>query len=123
MEIITPGPMRRPAPRGKAVRLNGSNSLLTGKRIAGVSGGFGITEVDEEFWNAWYERNKDMDFIKSGAVFMHKSASGAAAISKERAGVVTGLEPINPDGDARMPHGVEADKEHLRNLGATVIAP
>jgi hypothetical protein len=111
MELITPGLMSQPTPAGKRVVIKGANSMLERPRDTPLIGKFAFTEVDEAFAVEWFERNKDMDFVKNGMVFMQKNVASANAEAKEKANILTGLEPLNPDKEARLPHGVSPDKE------------
>jgi hypothetical protein len=102
-----------PAPVGKRVKLNGANTLRLANKNPDI-GGFGETTVDEEFWNEWYKRNKDADFIKNGFIFMVKSEAAFKTEAKDRINERTMLEPLNPDKaakDPRMSRGVERDPE------------
>ena len=114
LEIIEPGLRDFPLPPGKVVRLKGANSQLTDKTVP-IIGAFGITEVDEEFWNAWYARNKDLKFVREGMVFMQKNVSGARDQAKEHAQILTGMEPLNPKGDKRLA-GVQPDLDAMPQL-------
>ncbi len=125
MELIKPGPMRRPSPRGTRVTLKGANSVLTGRdNFNPIVSSFGVTAVEKDFAEAWFKANEDADFIKSGAVFRVKTENDAKAAMREREKDTTGLEPLNPGTDAkgesldpRMPQGVTSDEEHLKSLG------
>lgn len=95
---------------GKYTRvvLAGANGAAHGAVVA--AGGYGLTRVDASFWEAWYQRNKELDFIKCGAVFCHDSEENAVAHSKDHALLLTGFERLNPD---RPASGVTVDQIHL----------
>lgn len=117
MELIEPGELRLPAPRGDFVEIKGANSL----RIKGTNplmGQFAYTQVDKSLAVEWFKRNANHPAVKGGALVMHETASGAAAKGKERANERTGFEPLNPDAP---PKGVEPDKERLQLLKSTVL--
>jgi hypothetical protein len=106
----------QPMPRGKTVTLAGANSL----RIVNTNpaiGKFALTQVDKAFWEEWFKRNKAHPAVVSGAIFMHESATQAAAIADENKDLKTGLEPLNPAGDPRTEKNVQPDKDQLRRLG------
>lgn len=71
------------------VYLNGSNS-------ARVIGGFGFTQVSQSFWEAWYKKNKHLEFVRKGVVFVHGDNASAEDHAKDRAELKTGFEPIDP---------------------------
>jgi hypothetical protein len=117
LEILEAGPGMFPAPMGKRVFLKGSNSTLTAKGENPLIARFAFTDVDADFWEAWMKKNKDMPFVKNGSVFMEESAKDAKAAAKERKDVPTGLEPLEPKGDKRIPAGATADPDRLKLLG------
>lgn len=82
--------MGKPGNEGYArVVLNGSNS-------ARVIGGYGLTEVARDFWEAWLKKNARLEFVQRGFVFAHNDAASATAHANERAAVVNGMEPLDP---------------------------
>lgn len=122
MELITPPEQKAgllPAPVAeKRVWLQGANQ----SRIARTNPSahkFGITYVDEEFANEWFRRNKDLKFVKTGAVFIVQSEQAFKSEAKDRVGdLQTGIEPIDPlsGKDPRMT--ADVDKAHLAKLAA-----
>ncbi|MGH9640853.1 MAG: hypothetical protein ACRD3Q_00360 [Terriglobales bacterium] len=114
MELIESSAMLQPAVRGRTVIIAGANSLRVGNLHPMVLP-YAITEVDEAFARKWFEANKDLTFVRNGAVFIQDNAAKAAAKAKEQAQVTTGLEPLNP---GKPPEGIEADKDQLRRLKA-----
>src|SRR5580765_4797262 len=56
--------------------------------------------VDAEFWDAWLEQNREMDFVKRGFIFAHEKQVNSVAHAKEMEAEKTGLEPIDPDAPA-----------------------
>lgn len=72
-----------------------------------------ITEVDQDFWEAWKKAYSDENGkptyqpLASGAIFEAKNSTDAAAKGKELAGEKTGLEPMDREAHLIKP----ADKE------------
>lgn len=98
--------LEHPLDPAKTVELNGKNK----SQIIGAE--YSTTEVDENFWVPWFEVNQEFPAIKSGAIFVAKSAPDAAAIAKEFADRKTGLEPMRTDGKDDRAKGVKtADKD------------
>lgn len=63
-----------------------------------IVGGFGLTTgIPKDFWETWYEQNKDTPLVKSGLVFAHSQELSARSIAKERETLRSGLEPIDPE--------------------------
>jgi hypothetical protein len=68
----------------------------------GAATGFGLTfGVDADFWEAWVNQNKDYTPYARGMIFAHAKVENARAEAKEKgdkkAGIKSGLEPIDPE--------------------------
>ena len=115
MEIVKPGLLNIPAAPGKRYTIAGANSLRTDERANPLIHKFAYTPVDAEFAAEWFKQNAELAFVKSGAVFQQKNPKDAAAEGREKVrDVVTGIEPLNPDKDKRIPKGVTPDDENKR---------
>jgi hypothetical protein len=84
---------------GEPVRLNGSRThfgVMPNHPV--LPQGYGLTKVDREFWETWLKQNKDSDAIQNGIIFAYEGLDGVEGRAKEnaKAGVLSGLEPINP---------------------------
>ena len=109
-----------PGPTGKRVTIKGANSLRTYKRQPSPAAySFATTPVDKDFWDAWYDRNKDLDFVRNGLLFVANNEREFNAIAKDTVDRPTNTEPLNPVKDPRLPKSgapgqtVEADPEAL----------
>ena len=91
------------------VVLNGSNRARIA--VSDTAGGYGITEVDENFWNAWRKKHGWLPAVKGEHVFAVGDVASAQAKALENSSIITGLEPMDPD---KAPSGVEADADHLK---------
>jgi hypothetical protein len=104
----------------RAVRLNGANS-------AKIVGGHGLTHVSADFWNAWYKKNKHLEFVRKALVFAHGDEASASDHAADRAEVRTGMEPLDPIkslANVKGPDGkplVEMDADHF-NQGRADVA-
>jgi len=78
------------AHQGKRVTLKGANSSR-------VIGGYGMTEVDKDFFEAWCKANADSALLSGNIIFAQERASMADGKAKEQAGIKTGFEPIDPE--------------------------
>ncbi len=76
-------------PEGERVLLNGSNH-----RDAVC--GWGITDVEESWANAWMEQNKTLQAIKAGLIFVRNSAAKVAGEAKDKALMKSGFEALDP---------------------------
>lgn len=54
-------------------------------------------EVDANLWKQWLEANKETLLVKNGLVFANESANKVRAEAKERKGVKSGSEAIDPN--------------------------
>jgi hypothetical protein len=123
MELITTVPKEmgfsQPAPVAeKRVWLQGANQARVA-RSNPAEHKFGLTLVDEAFAEEWFRRNKDLKFVKEGAVFRVDSKDAYTSEIKDRTkDLSTGIEPIDPlsGKDSRM--SVDPDKAHLAKLSA-----
>lgn len=78
-------------------------------QIRAVVGGYGFTEVKDEFWNEWSRTYKDFEPLKRGMIFACGTLREAKHEAAVREGIVTGLEPVDPD--KKTADGVEAATE------------
>lgn len=76
--------------QGVRVTLNGANSSR-------LIGGYGLTEVDKDFFDAWSAAYKDFGPLVNGEIFAQSTAKNAEAQAKEQATVASGFERINPE--------------------------
>ena len=73
-------------PKAKPVIIAGSNKELI------VGSGYGTTQVDADFWEAWKTAHQDFPALLSGAIFESKTAASIAAVAKEVEGEKSGFE-------------------------------
>src|SRR6185312_11914688 len=81
---------RVPIPASNWVKLNGANT-------SNVVGGYGLTEVDSDYWEKWYEQNKDAPYVKNHLIFAEHSRERGMAHALDSQSITTGLEPIDPN--------------------------
>lgn len=90
--------------------------VLNGSNHSRVVGGFGMTDVSKDFWEAWYGKHKKLDFVRRGMVFVHSDLASAKDYAQERAEVRSGLEPLDPLKKQHNAKGevlLEADMDHF----------
>jgi len=108
---------------GKHIRING-NAAPKGRSptdAAGnyipIIGGYALTHgVDADLWDAWFAANKDTDMVRNGMIFAHAKTSEVEAAARGNEARKSGLEPMDTQGDVRMP------KQRTRLSGGS-IAP
>jgi hypothetical protein len=77
-----------------------------------VVGGYGITpNVDKQFWDKWFEENKDYAPVAKGLIFALPSANAVRSEARDRAGVKNGMEPADRKDMAAAGVEVRTDKD------------
>lgn len=66
--------------------------------------GFSFTEVDAEFWNIYYEQNKNFTMITEGLLAAFANEADAKAYCREHGKFKHGLEPLDQKKDPRVEH-------------------
>lgn len=91
----TPGLAPDPTQR---VLLAGTNSVTdrSGLILPG-SGGYGVTEVDADFFADWMARHKDYAPVKAGLIFETAREGDTKREARGRAKVPNGTEGVDPD--------------------------
>lgn len=75
---------------------------------APVISGFAITKgVDADFMEKWMTDNMELDAVINHQIFFHEKYETLTAKCNEFAKVRSGLEPIVPDADVRVPRNVK----------------
>lgn len=96
-------------PTGRKVTLNGSNSTHPDSpQVASgrVVGGYGLTNVPEDFWSMWTAQHQDFPMLKNGTLFAHPTQDGITTEAANRRTVKNGMEPMDPE---RPGPGLERD--------------
>lgn len=70
-----------------------------------IVGGYALTPgIPADFWDAWAEQNARSSFVVEKMVFAHSSRTDhAEGQARDNADLKSGLEPLNPKGDRRIP--------------------
>ena len=89
--------INHPLDPSRKVTLNGPNS----SRIVGAQ--YGMTEVDQDFWETWITLNSKFPAVLSNAIFEASSRQNLEAVAKELENQKTGFEPM-----PKNAHGVTA---------------
>lgn len=69
--------------------------------------------VDKDFWDQWVEQNKLNPIVVNGMVFAHVNIDYVKGVAKETAANKSGLDPVNPKGDNRMPKSTRSDVSNI----------
>jgi len=84
-------------PNGLIIEHMGKTHTLKGSNSTEIVGGHGLTVIDKELWDAWYDKHKDYQPVKQGLIFAHEKLDSAQSIAKERAKNKSGFEGLDPD--------------------------
>lgn len=88
----------------KRVTIKGAALPANVMRETPLPGGFALSPVPEDHWNAWVKINKDLSIVQQGLVFSAPRRDHVTGKAVELAELVSGLEPINPN---KLPNGIK----------------
>jgi hypothetical protein len=88
--------LEHPANESNTVTLAGQN------RTTVIGMDYATTEVDSDFWEAWYQKNKKFPALVSGAIFVARNLEEVIGKGKDLAKSLTGFEPVSQEA-----HGVK----------------
>lgn len=80
---------------GIKLRHEGKSVVLAGAKSSKIIGGYGLTEVDKGFFEAWCEANKDSALLKADLIFAQEKPQSAVAQAKDQEDVKSGFEALD----------------------------
>jgi hypothetical protein len=93
---------------GARVVIAGTATPFGSAPKAEVVGGYALTRnVDADFFAKWMEQNKDSALVRNKLIFAHAKTDTARGAAAEMAETRSGLEPLMPDTDPRIPKNVK----------------
>lgn len=100
-------------PNGLVLEVDGKQAIISGYRGEDVRiiGGYGLTQVDKELWDAWLKTHKEQPYVKNGVIFAQDNGNSARAQAKEQEKVKSGLDPLPQDNPAP---GIKRDDEAMK---------
>ncbi|EAA1504788.1 hypothetical protein LWV02_002840 [Salmonella enterica] len=83
-------------PNGLVLEVGPERVQVAGWRNNAVKivGGYGLTQVEKAFWEAWLAEHCQQPYVKNGVIFAQDKANSAAAQATEQKTVKSGLEPL-----------------------------
>lgn len=91
-------------PDGREVTILGNARPVGGDFKTRVVAGYALTQgVPKDLWDQWRESNKNLPAVRNGLIFAYPTTAMAAEGAKENRKILSGLEPLNPNGDPRRP--------------------
>ena len=89
---------------GEIIRLNGCRAPWGEHPGHEIKHGVGITfGVPKTFWEEWCRQNLDSPLLLSGTIFAQSDRKSLVDQAKDERERRSGLEPISPDKDPRIP--------------------
>ena len=69
-----------------------------------IVGGYALTTgISKDFWDKWRSQNKDHDSVVNRLIFAMPTMDAAQAMADEQSEITSGLQPMLPDKDKRVP--------------------
>lgn len=91
-------------PVGDKVRVHGPAVPFGARAEYDIKGGFAVTEgVDAEFWERWLAQHKNDLSVVNKQIYANEDSSYAVDWAKDHKSVTSGMQPLVPDTDSRMP--------------------
>lgn len=80
-----------------------------------VVGGYALTKgVPADFWNEWLRQNAHSDLVRNNQIHAYHTLDAVKGEAQEKAKVRSGMEPIVPDKDPRIPKRIKsADRDKM----------
>jgi hypothetical protein len=113
------------APTGEEFIINGNAHPQNEAPLVPMSRGFALTRgVPKHLWDAWLAQYKSLPAVVTGAIFAHERESKVVDEAKEKMGVRTGLERIDPNNlPAEFNRRVRTADEQIAKPQPSIIEP
>lgn len=84
-------------PHGLQLKVGNRTAVINGSNSSIVHGGYGMTSLDEEFFDAWAKEHKDYEPLKRDLIFKTNAMPDAIKRAEEQAEVRSGFEGVDPN--------------------------
>lgn len=88
-------------PHGLVLTVGGKSVTLAGSNSSRIIGGYGLTSVDKDFFDAWSKEFASFVPLKNGLIFAQDSGAKAEGQAREQADLKSGLEPLDIEKPAK----------------------
>jgi hypothetical protein len=105
MDMITVGCK---LPNGILLKVGSKTVALAGSNASNIIGGYGLTQVDKEFFDTWKAENSTLTLLRDDLIFDNATKKGAESQAREQEEVRSGLEPIDPE---KLTGAIKADDD------------
>lgn len=94
--------------------------IFNGNNASRIVGGYGLTEgIPADFMTEFLKQNARHPAVVNQLVFVHSDSKSAEAIAKERRGITSGFEPLDPiAGNVMKDQDGDTDKSALAQYEA-----
>lgn len=80
---------------GIKLRHEGKSVVLAGSGASRIIGGYGLTECDKDFFEAWCAANADSALLSANLIFAQEKPGSAVAQAREQEAVKSGFEALD----------------------------
>lgn len=84
-------------PHGLIIKSGGKSVTLNGANSSKIIGGYGLTPVDKNFFEAWKAEYASFEPLKSGLIFEQANEKSAVSQANEQDEIKSGMEPLDLD--------------------------
>lgn len=92
-------------PTGETFQVHGNSHPQNAAPAHLMAGGFALTTgVPKKLWDDWVKANADADMVRNGLIFAHGETRSVEAQAREKEGVRSGLERLDPN---NLPGGLK----------------
>ena len=84
-------------PHGLIIKTGGKSVTLNGANSSRIVGGYGLTSVDKDVFEAWKAEYASFEPLKSGLIFEQANERSAVSQATEQQEIKSGLEPLDLD--------------------------
>lgn len=96
--------VKRFVPHEDSYKING-NAKPFGQDVDWqIVAGYGLTpNIPRDFFDKWEEQNASAPYVKNSLVFAYERTDDCVSAAKDNKGNLSGLQPLTPDTDPRLP--------------------
>ena len=93
---------------GGSVKIHGCSAPFGQLPAVPLAGGYALTpNIDKQFIDEWMKQNAESDIVKNKLIFTHDKAEFVHKRAQDNASLNSGLQPLVPDADARIPRSIK----------------
>lgn len=83
---------------GKPImRATDDRIVFNGANSSNIVGGYGLTQIDADIWEAWIKQHVNFAPVKAGLIYMEERRDRAADRAMDQSAAKTGFEAVDPN--------------------------